>query len=80
MLAVTKRKVDELGRIVLPIELRTNLSIESGDSLDICTDERGNIILHKSIDRCVFCRATSSLTLVMDKCVCLSCKNTINNT
>jgi len=40
------RKVDELGRVVLPVELRRSLSIEIRDSLEICIDE-DKIILKK---------------------------------
>ena len=40
------RKVDELGRVVLPIELRRNLNINEKDSLEIFVDEE-TIILKK---------------------------------
>lgn len=39
------RKVDDMGRIVLPIELRRNTGIEEGTSLEIYVDESGNIVL-----------------------------------
>ena len=42
------RKVDELGRIVLPIELRRTMNIEEKDSLEIYVDG-ANIILHSQI-------------------------------
>ena len=48
------RKVDELGRIVLPIELRRTMNIEEKDSLEIYVDG-ANIILHKYQPSCVFC-------------------------
>ena len=48
------RKVDELGRVVLPIELRRNLNIEEKDSLEIYVD--GNsVILKKYEPDCIFC-------------------------
>lgn len=71
------RKVDELGRLVLPAELRASLGIESRDAVDIYTDDSGNIILHKSMQRCVFCNGTDGLIEVMGKWVCISCKETI---
>lgn len=40
------RKVDELGRVVLPIELRRNLNIQEKDSLEIFVDDE-KIILKK---------------------------------
>lgn len=41
------RKVDELGRIVLPMELRKLLHIEERDSLEIFVDEKGRVVLQK---------------------------------
>ena len=40
------RKIDELGRVVIPIEIRKNLNIREGESLEIITNE-DNIILKK---------------------------------
>lgn len=47
------RKVDELGRIVLPIELRRTLDIAERDALEIFVDG-DNIILHKYHPACIF--------------------------
>ncbi len=66
------RKVDELGRVVLPIELRRTLEIAEKDPLEIYVDGE-NIILRKHSDRCVFCGAGSSLTEFKGKLVCKSC-------
>lgn len=44
------RKVDDMGRIVLPMELRRNLNIEEGTALEIYVDESGNIVL-RPMDR-----------------------------
>ena len=48
------RKVDELGRIVLPIELRRTLDIDVKDALEIYV-EGSQIILKKYEPACVFC-------------------------
>ena len=48
------RKVDELGRVVLPIELRRNLDINEKDALEIYVDE-DKIILKKYEPACIFC-------------------------
>ena len=47
------RKVDELGRVVIPIELRRTLDIEEKDSLEIYVDS-DRIILRKYEPACVF--------------------------
>lgn len=48
------RKVDELGRIVLPIELRRTMGIEVKDALEIYVDG-AQIILEKYEPACIFC-------------------------
>lgn len=66
------RKVDELGRIVLPIELRRTLDINIRDSLEIYID--GNrIILKKYEDSCIFCGSNENLVQHMEKNICQSC-------
>ena len=67
------RKVDELGRIVLPIELRRTMSIEEKDSLEIYVDG-SNIILHKYQPSCVFCGGTYET-----KNICRECKEKISH-
>lgn len=41
------RRIDELGRIVVPKEIRRTLRIREGDPLEVYTDREGEIILKK---------------------------------
>ncbi len=66
------RKVDELGRIVLPIELRRVLDIEVRDELEIYM-ENDRIILQKYEPTCVFCASARDLTEHKGKNVCQTC-------
>ncbi len=66
------RKVDELGRIVLPIELRRTFSIEEKDALEIYVDE-STIILKKYEPACIFCNDASNVTNYRGKNICKSC-------
>ena len=66
------RKVDELGRIVLPAELRRTLNIAEKDPLEIYVDGP-SIILQKHEERCVFCKSCESIRLVMGQHVCPKC-------
>ena len=66
------RKVDELGRIVLPIELRRNLDIAERDELEIYVDG-DNVILHKHEASCIFCSSNSDLYSYQGKYVCGKC-------
>lgn len=66
------RKVDELGRIVLPIELRRTLDIAEKDSLEIYVDEDA-IILRKYQPACIFCDNAKDVVNYKGKIVCGSC-------
>jgi transcriptional pleiotropic regulator of transition state genes len=66
------RKVDELGRIVLPIELRRTMGIAERDPLEIYVD--GNtIVLRQFQDSCVFCNSSNDVTVFKGKNVCNGC-------
>ena len=72
------RKVDELGRIVLPIELRRSLDIEERDALEIYL-EGDRIILRKHENCCLFCGAVSGIASYKGKLVCRSCIRDLNH-
>ena len=66
------RKVDDLGRIVLPIELRRTMDIAVRDELEIYL-EADQIILRKHGPKCIFCGSTHDLVSYRNKDVCQSC-------
>jgi len=66
------RRVDELGRIVLPIELRRTLDITERDSLEIYVDG-GSIILKKYQPACIFCNDARDVTVYKGKNICANC-------
>ncbi|HHY38485.1 MAG TPA: AbrB/MazE/SpoVT family DNA-binding domain-containing protein [Clostridia bacterium] len=66
------RKVDELGRVVIPIELRRTLDIEERDSLEIYVDG-DKIILRKYEPACVFCGNAQNVEHFRGKNVCRNC-------
>ena len=68
------RKVDELGRIVLPIELRRTLNIEIKDPLEIYVDGE-SIMLKKYQPACVFCGSSDNIKQIKGKNVCEKCLN-----
>lgn len=72
------RKVDELGRIVLPIELRRTLDIAERDALEIfISDDR--IILQKYQPTCIFCDSSRGITTYRGKNVCANCIASLTN-
>ncbi len=66
------RKVDELGRIVLPKELRETFKIDRKDPLEIYVDG-DNIILRKYEPACIFCGSANEVVNYMGKRVCREC-------
>ena len=66
------RKVDELGRIVLPIELRRTMDIAEKDAIEIYVDGP-SIILRKYEPTCIFCGDAKNITNYRGKNICPSC-------
>lgn len=66
------RKVDELGRIVLPIELRRTLGIAEKDALEIYVDQ-GLVILKKYEPACIFCGDAKDVFTFENRMVCPEC-------
>lgn len=66
------RKVDELGRIVLPIELRRTLGILEKDALEIYVDE-SSVVLKKYQPACVFCNNAKDIVNFKGKNICPHC-------
>lgn len=72
------RRIDELGRIVLPKELRNKLGINIKDPMEIYVDGH-SITLRKFEDKCIFCGSTKNLTNFKEKLVCENCLNNLIN-
>ncbi|GGE19557.1 AbrB family transcriptional regulator [Marinithermofilum abyssi] len=66
------RKVDELGRIVLPVELRRTMDIDVRDPLEIYVDG-SNVILKKYSPSCIFCGKVEEVRAYRNKNVCVQC-------
>ena len=66
------RKVDELGRIFLPIEMRRTLDIAERDELEIFV-ENDRIVLQKYEPSCVFCTSSRGLVAFRGKNICKDC-------
>ena len=79
MKEVAKRKVDELGRIVLPVEVRRELGIDEKDELSIFVND-GEIILKKAQPTCALCKTVDDLAVVDNKSICLNCIAKIKET
>ena len=73
------RKVDELGRIVLPIELRRTMNVDIKDPIEIYT-EGELIILRKKVNQCSICLSEKSLKTFKSKLICINCINDIKET
>ncbi|MBQ3064434.1 MAG: AbrB/MazE/SpoVT family DNA-binding domain-containing protein [Clostridia bacterium] len=72
------RAVDELGRFVLPIEIRRKLDIKEKDYLEIYTDEN-RIVLQKYAPACIFCGEADGIVLYNGKRVCRDCIEKMKN-
>ncbi|AFK85673.1 AbrB/MazE/SpoVT family DNA-binding domain-containing protein [Thermoanaerobacterium saccharolyticum] len=70
------RKVDELGRVVIPIELRRTLNIAERDALEIYVDGE-QIVLKKYEPACIFCGNAENVVNYKGKNICKACLDDI---
>ena len=69
-----QRRIDELGRIVVPSDFRQALGVKAGDSLALTYDaDHDTLLMRKAVACCVICRAEEKLHAVHGKFVCESC-------
>lgn len=66
------RPVDNLGRIVIPMEIRSTFDINPKDSLEIFTDGE-KIVLRKYRPSCIFCGNADETVYFEDKKICKKC-------
>lgn len=72
------RKVDELGRVVLPIELRRTLDIDIKDPIEIYVED-SKIILKKFEPTCIFCGESENVVSFEEKNICKNCLEKLKN-
>mgnify|MGYP005805808903 CR=1 FL=1 len=66
------RKIDELGRVVIPMELRRSLGLATEDSLEVFTDG-DYIILRRYAPGCMCCHHVENLVRCGDRRICRPC-------
>jgi transcriptional pleiotropic regulator of transition state genes len=71
------RKIDDLGRMVIPIELRKTMNINKKDPMEIFVDGE-KIILRKYEPACIFCGSTEDNFKFEGRTICLNCIEKIN--
>lgn len=72
------RKIDDLGRIVIPAETRKLFNIREGDHLFISV-EGGSIVIKKMTDTCTFCGTDHNVKQFRDKGVCHDCRTQLSS-
>lgn len=72
------RRVDELGRVVIPIEMRNQFGIQEKDQMEIFV-EREIIMSKKYNTNCIFCGEINDLEEYTDKLICKKCYENIKN-
>lgn len=66
------RRVDELGRIVLPIEIRRNFNLDKGDAVEIFVDDE-TVVLRKYAPACIFCGSADNEIPFKGRTICEKC-------
>lgn len=74
------RHVDNLGRVVIPRELRRLINVEDGnDYMEIFVDDDNAIVLKKYQPSCIFCNSMDNVVVYKEKQVCKECINKLVN-
>lgn len=72
------RRIDELGRVVLPVDLRRALELDVRDAVEIFVEE-DSIILRKYLPNCIFCGSSKGVSLFRGKAVCSECRRQLKS-
>ena len=72
------RNLDELGRVVIPKEIRRKLNIEQKDPIEIFI-EGNSIVLKRYENGCIFCNNSKDLQLYKEKLICKKCLEKISD-
>lgn len=67
-----RKTIDDLGRIVLPKEIRKSLGFEIRSSVELYVDGE-SLIITKSKNACIICGSNDDLTEYKNKCICQKC-------
>ena len=71
------RKVDELGRVVLPVEIRRRLDIAERDEVEFYLED-DRVVLKKYEPSCVFCASSCNLVNYHGRNICMECIHQLN--
>lgn len=72
------RKLDPLGRLVIPKEIRKKHDMHAGDEISIINN-RSYIVIKKYSEGCIFCGNSEEITEYKNICVCNKCRQSLNN-
>lgn len=67
-----RRKVDDLGRVVIPAGIRRSLGIREGDALEVSV-QGDEVVLSRPVNQCVFCHSDQELHTFRNRAICASC-------
>lgn len=70
------RRMDNLGRVVVPSDMREKYDFNEKDKVDFIPKEEG-ILLKKVYEKCVFCDSKENLTIYNNKTICADCRKAI---
>ncbi len=73
------RRIDDLGRLVLPIELRRIMGIEEQDPVEVYVDDE-YIIVKKYLPTCIFCNSSENIQIYEGRNVCKECLEELSKT
>jgi transcriptional pleiotropic regulator of transition state genes len=73
------RRLDDLGRVVMPKELRRTLGIDAGDPVEFFVDGE-RVVIKKYTPGCMLCGSLEQLHTIEGKQICMECRIKIGRT
>ena len=73
------RRIDQLGRVVLPIELRKTLDISEADVMEIFVEQDSIVLKKYGPMSCIFCGERDEVIKFKGKCICSECLKKLNS-
>ena len=75
---IAVRPIDELGRVVLPTDIRHKLDLKANDNVSFF-EKDGNFVIKKYKPSCTFCGSEEALITYNEKYICKKCNRSINS-
>lgn len=73
------KRIDRLGRVLIPEKIRNELNINGNDILELSVNDKGEMIIRKKNEVCAICSGQRNLVRIDKKYICKACRKKIGD-